>query len=99
VLASIPESASVKVVGVSLVERNNLPLALVVEPRAQFLFWAIYMANRFDDSTVDRILENFQRILIELTSNSDALLSTISYQVDTERQLLIESFNQSLASL
>lgn len=99
VLASIPESANIKVVGVSLVERNNVPLSLVVEPGAQFLFRTIYMGSRFDDSTVVRILENFQRLLIELTSNSDAVLSTISSQVDTERQLLIDSFNQSLASL
>jgi hypothetical protein len=99
VTASIPESASVRVVGVSLVERSNLPFALVVEPGAQFLFRVIYMGNRFDDSTVDRILENFQRILVELANKPDAVLSTIFSQVNNERQLLIDSFNQSLASL
>ncbi|HEY0728474.1 MAG TPA: condensation domain-containing protein, partial [Pyrinomonadaceae bacterium] len=99
VMASIPESAGVQVVGVSLVERSNLPLAFVVEPGAQFLFRVIYMANRFDDSTVDRILENFQRILVELATKPDALLSTIFSEVDNERQSLIDSFNQSLATL
>lgn len=99
VMASIPESAGIQVVGVSLVERSNLPLAFVVEPGAQFLFRVIYMANRFDDSTVDRILENFQRILVELATKPDALLSTIFSEADNERQLLIDSFNQSLATL
>ena len=31
-MVTIPESSTVKVVGVSLIERNNVPLALVVEP-------------------------------------------------------------------
>jgi surfactin family lipopeptide synthetase C len=98
-MVTMPESSTVKVVGVSLIERNNVPLALVVEPGTRFHFRIVYMGSRFDDATIDRMLENFQRILIELTTNSDAALSSISYQVHTERQLLIESFNQSLASL
>jgi hypothetical protein len=56
------------------------------------------MGSRFDDATIDRMLENFQRIVIELATNSDAALASLSYQVDTEKQLLIDSFNQSLAA-
>jgi Condensation domain len=98
-MVTMQESSTVKVIGVSLVERNNVPLALVVEPGAQFHFRIVYMGSRFDDATIDRMLENYQRILIELTTSPDAALSSISYQVDAERQLLIDSFNQSLASL
>jgi hypothetical protein len=36
--------------------------------------------------------------VIELATNSDAALASLSYQVDTEKQLLIDSFNQSLAA-
>jgi len=98
ILVAVAESASVKVVGVKLIERNNVPLALVVEPGPRFHFRIVYMGSRFEDATIDQILENFQRILVELTNNSDAALSSISYQVDAERQHLIDSFNQSLAS-
>lgn len=99
-MVSMPDSSSaVQVVGVSLIERNNVPLALVVEPGDRFHFRIVYMGSRFDHATIDRMLENFQKIIIDLTDNSDAALSSISYQVDTERQLLIDSFNQSLASL
>ena len=99
-MVSMPDSSSaVQVVGVSLIERNNVPLALVVEPGDRFHFRIVYMGSRFDDATIDRMLENFQKIIIDLTNNSDAALASISYQVDTERQLLIDSFNQSLASL
>ncbi|HKV33862.1 MAG TPA: condensation domain-containing protein [Pyrinomonadaceae bacterium] len=99
-MVSMPDSSSsVQVAGVSLIERNNVPLALVVEPGDRFHFRLVYMGSRFDDATIDRMLENFKRIIIDLTNNSDAALSSISYQVDTERQLLIDSFNQSLASL
>jgi hypothetical protein len=98
-MVTMPESSTVKVVGASLIERNNVPLALVVEPETRFHFRIVYMGSRFDDATIDRMLENFQRIIIELVSNADSALSSISYQVHTERQLLIDSFNQSLASL
>lgn len=98
-MVTMPESATVKVVGVSLIERNNVPLALVVEPGTRFHFRIVYMGSRFDDPTIDRMLENFQRIVVELVSNAEGALSSISYQVETERQLLIDSFNQSLASL
>jgi Condensation domain len=99
-MVDMPDSsAAVQVVGVHLIERNNVPLALVVEPGDRFHFRIVYMGSRFDDATIDRMLENFQKIIIDLTNNSDAALASISYQVDTERQLLIDSFNQSLASL
>jgi non-ribosomal peptide synthetase component F len=98
-LVEMPESSNVKVVGVHLIERNNHPLALVVEPGTRFHVRIVYMGSRFDDGAIDRMLENFQRILIDLTTNFDAALSSISYQVQAERQLLIDSFNQSLARL
>jgi len=99
-MVSMPDSSSaVQVVGVHLIERNNVPLALVVEPGDRFHFRIVYMGSRFDDATIDRMLEKFKRIIIDLTNNSDAALASISYQIDTERQLLIDSFNQSLASL
>jgi hypothetical protein len=97
-MVTMPESSAVKVVGVSLIERNNVPLALVCEPGTRFHFRIVYMGSRFDDATIDRMLENFQRIVIELATNSDAALASLSYQVDTEKQLLIDSFNQSLAA-
>ena len=97
-MVTMPESSLVKVVGASLIERNNVPLALVVEPGARFHFRIVYMGSRFDDATIDRMLENFKRVVIELTTNSDAALSSLSYQVDTEKQLLIDSFNQGLAA-
>jgi aspartate aminotransferase-like enzyme len=97
-MVTMPESSAVKVVGVSLIERNNVPLALVCEPGTRFHFRIVYMGSRFDDATIDRMLENFQRIVIELATNSGAALASLSYQVDTEKQLLIDSFNQSLAA-
>lgn len=96
--AGSPEAAGVKVIGVHLLERNNLPLALVVEPGAQFHFRLVYMSNRFDDATIDRIHENLRRVLAEIISPG-AILSSISHGVNPERKQLIDSFNQSLASL
>ena len=95
----MPDSAGITVVAVGLVERNSAPLALVVEPGTRLHMRLVYMANRFEDLTIDRLLDNLCYILNELTNDPAATLSSISYQAETERRLLIESFNQSLASL
>jgi len=96
---AVPESAGIEVVNVEVIERSNVPLALVPNPAPQLALKIVYMGSRFEDATIDRILENLSRILTELPANAGAALASISYQVDTERQLLIDSFNQSLASL
>jgi len=95
---AMPESAGIKVVKVGLVERNSAPLALVVEPGERLHMRLVYMGNRFEDVTIDRMLENLRHILVELTTDPVAALSSISY-AETERQLMIDSFNQSLVSL
>lgn len=96
---TLPESTGIEVIRVSLIERNSAPLALVVEPGSRLHLRLVYMSSRFDDATIDEMLEKLQRILIELTTNSSAPVSSISYHEEEERKLLIESFNQSLASL
>lgn len=96
---AVPESAGVKVVHIGVIERTNVPLTLVPAPASQLELKIVYMGSRFEDATIADLLEKLRRILVELTTNSSASLSSISYQVAAERQLLIESFNQSLASL
>jgi amino acid adenylation domain-containing protein len=96
---SLPESEGVKVLGISSTERSNLPLALVVEPGARLVFRIVYQSSRFEDATIDRILENLQRTISGITTNPSTTLSSLSYHADTQRKLLIDSFNQSLASL
>ena len=96
---AVPKSAGVELIDVDVVERSNLPLALVPHPGREFLFKVTYMGSWFDDATIDRMLDNFKQIFIQLTTNPDATLSSISYKSKTEQQLLIDSFNQNLASL
>ncbi len=96
---ALPESEGVKVLGISSTERSNLPLALIVEPGARLVFRVVYQSSRFEDATIDRILENLQRTISEITTNPGTTLSSLSYHADTQRKLLIDSFNQSLASL
>jgi hypothetical protein len=96
---ALPESAGIEMIGVALIERSNVPLALVVEPASRLHLRIVYMGAQFEDATIDEMLEKLPRILIELTTNPDAALSSISYQVDDERRLLIDSFNQSFGSL
>jgi hypothetical protein len=96
---AVPESAGIEVLRVGLLERNSAPLALVIEPGPRLHVRLVYMGTRFDDTTIEEMLEKLQRILIELTTRSSAPVSSISYHEDEDVKLLIESFNQSLASL
>src|SRR5688572_18809991 len=95
----LPESAGIKVIKVGLLERNSAPVALVIEPGVRLHLRLVYMGSRFDDATIDQMHEYLERILREFMSRADDPLSSISYHAETERQFLIESFNQSLASL
>jgi hypothetical protein len=96
---AVPESANVKLVHVEVVERSHLPLALVPHPGSPMELKIIYMGSRFEDATIERLMDNLQRILLGLIADPNAPLSSISYQADNERRFLIESFNQSLASV
>jgi amino acid adenylation domain-containing protein len=96
---ALPESEGVKVLAINSTERSNLPLALIVEPGARLVFKVVYQSNRFEDATIDRILENLQRTISEITTNPNTTLSSLSYHADAHRKLLIDSFNQSLASV
>ena len=96
---AVPKSAGVELVNVEVIERSHLPLALVPHPGCPMELKFVYMGSRFDEVTIERLMENLERILVELTIDPDAPLASISYQANTERQFLIESFNQSLASV
>jgi hypothetical protein len=95
---AVPESAGIEVTNIEVIERSNVPLALVPNPGSRLLLKIVYMGSRFDEATIDRILENLTRILIELATNAGAPLASISYQADAEKQLLIDNFNQSLSA-
>ena len=92
---SLSESVGLKVLAIKSTERTNVPLALIVEPGSQLRFKIVYQRSRFDDITIDRIIQNLHRILISITTNPEATLSSLSACED-EKTSLIESFNQSL---
>ena len=92
---SLSESVGLKVLAIKSTERTNVPLALIIEPGAQLRFKIVYQRTRFDDATIDRIIQNLHSILISIATNSEATLSSLSTRED-EKTLLIESFNQVL---
>jgi hypothetical protein len=93
---SLPEPEGVSVVNISSTERSNLPLALIVEPVSQLRFRIVFQSNRFEDSTIARILQNLQRMLVEMTTGSSTISSLST--PDLERKQLLDSFNQSFAA-
>ena len=92
---SLSESVGLKVLAIKSTERTNVPLAVIIEPGSQLRFKIVYQRTRFDDITIERIIQNLHRILTSMVTNSEVTLSSLSTRED-EKTLLIESFNQSL---
>ena len=92
---SLSKSVGLKVLAIKSTERTNVPLAMIVEPGSQLRFKIVYQRTRFDDVTIDRIIQNLHRLLVSITTNSEGTLSSLSTR-EHEKTSLIESFNQVL---
>jgi amino acid adenylation domain-containing protein len=96
----LAESVGLKVSDVSSTERTHIPLALVAEPGERLNLRIVYQRSRFDDATVERVLENLQRLLAETANDPEATFSSLAAAVAAaERRAIIDSFSSSLASL
>jgi amino acid adenylation domain-containing protein len=96
----LAESVGLKVSDVCSTERTHIPLALVAEPGERLNLRIVYQRSRFDDATVERVLENLQRLLAETANDPEATFSSLAAAVSAaERRALRDSFSRSLASL
>jgi hypothetical protein len=87
---------NLRVVEMGLVERNSYPLTLVVEPGARLLIKLVYDSRRFDEATVDRLMESFRRLLLNMLERAEDTLASLSPETEVESASLLDAFNQSL---
>jgi non-ribosomal peptide synthetase component F len=81
----------------SSVERNSYPLTVVIEPGPRLLMRFVSDRRRFDEGTVERMIEQFRRLLANMCADPAQMLGNVSSGSATERARLIGGFNQSLA--
>jgi hypothetical protein len=88
---------SLTMLGGSSVERNSYPLTVVIEPGPRLLMRFVSDRRRFDEGTVERMIEQFRRLLVNVCADAAQTLGGVSSGSVGERARLIGSFNQSLA--
>lgn len=81
----------------SSVERNSYPLTVVIEPGPRLLMRFVSDRRRFDEGTVERMIEHFRRLLLNVCAERTQTLGGVSSGSVAERARLIGGFNRPLA--
>jgi amino acid adenylation domain-containing protein/non-ribosomal peptide synthase protein (TIGR01720 family) len=78
------------------VEQTNYPLTLCVSLSEQLLLQISYNAGLFAADTIQRLLQNFQTLLIGLIANPEQQVSELPVLAAAERQQLLIDWNDTL---
>lgn len=70
-------TSSVSISSISHVNRNNLPLTMVVNPLASLALQASYDACRFDASMIEQVLARFRKILESMPTHQSGSLQLL----------------------
>lgn len=104
VFQNFPMSASLsapgqrlKLINTKSVERNNNPLAVIIEPNSQLLVRMVYSSLRFENAVINRIMDQIRKLLAEIVKSPTATLASLSINTSLEKKRLIDNFNQSLS--
>ena len=72
----------------SIIEHSNYPLALLVAPADRIEVTAVYDRSRYDDTTADRLLSRYIRILESIVTAPDSTVGELAMLPDDEKHLL-----------
>jgi non-ribosomal peptide synthetase component F len=87
------EGEGLQIPDVRSFERNNYPLAILVMPGAQLAFQAIYDSRRFDDVTINRMLQHLSILLEGIATHPDWQLIDISLLIEDRESPALPSFD------
>ena len=76
-------------------ERINYPLTILIFPRAELLLHAIYLPERYDGDTVQRLLRHLKNLLLDIIENPEQPLAGVQLLSEAERGLL-EQWNHTI---
>ncbi|MFZ5579115.1 MAG: amino acid adenylation domain-containing protein [Pseudomonadota bacterium] len=86
---SFPYSEHVQLPEVTVAQKTNYPMTLVVEPVGDITLKAMFDARRFTPSTVERMLDQYARVIEELVDRAEQPLAQVRLlpEDDWQRQL------------
>lgn len=85
----------IAIANIDVHERTNYSLTLIGMPGEQLTLRLLYDDARFDSDTVGHMLEHLVRVLAGLVAEPSALLGTITYVSEAERQVLVTDWNST----
>ncbi|HEX7770988.1 MAG TPA: condensation domain-containing protein, partial [Pyrinomonadaceae bacterium] len=91
------QQSGVEVDDVRFTEATHYPLTVIIGPGAQLLVRIIYERSRYDNQTTERILKHFVALLERMGTEPAHRVLQLELLTDTERQTLIEVWNQTQA--
>ncbi|SFX55819.1 non-ribosomal peptide synthase domain TIGR01720/amino acid adenylation domain-containing protein, partial [Thermoactinomyces sp. DSM 45891] len=77
------------------VEQTHYPLGLTVVPGSQLSLKLMYDRSRFDESTIQRVLDHLHLVLKQMMENKDQALSGLVYVTEAEQKQLLEEWNDN----
>ncbi|HEY0736386.1 MAG TPA: amino acid adenylation domain-containing protein [Herpetosiphonaceae bacterium] len=74
-------------------QRTNYPLTLLVEPAEELLLRLSYETQRFDEATIDGLLERLQIVLQNMVDQLDDAVTEVELLTAAERHTLLTTWN------
>ncbi|NJO81278.1 MAG: non-ribosomal peptide synthase/polyketide synthase [Blastochloris sp.] len=92
-MSDIAEQQDVPITDLHMQERTNYPLALIIVPGSITQIKLEHHRQRFDATSIIRLLEQLRRIFMQLVDEPTAPLASISLLSDAERQHILVDWN------
>jgi amino acid adenylation domain-containing protein len=95
VLSAGGKNRRLQISGLEVQEQTNYPLTLMIHHGEELVVQFSYNAGLLDDATMRRIAGHFDRVLRQLTTGKGLRSGELDPLTETERQQLMEGFNDT----
>jgi len=96
---STPQRQSLGVGGLTALNRPHYPISVTVVPHSSLLLKLTYDRRRFDDATVERMLEHFKNLLEGIAARPQARVCELSLLSASEKRQQLFTWNQTATEL
>ncbi|MEN3329184.1 MAG: hypothetical protein V7638_3991 [Acidobacteriota bacterium] len=96
---SMPQQQGLGVGSLTTLNRPHYPISVTVVPESSLVVKITYDRRRFDDATVERMLEHFKNLLEGIAATPEARVSELSILSARERQQQLFTWNQTATEL
>ncbi len=97
--AAAPQRQNLGLGSMTALNRPHYPLSVTVVPESSLLVKLTYDRRRFDDATVERMLEHFKNLLEAIAARPQARVCDMSLLSASEKQQQLFTWNQTATEL